>query len=324
MDEESAGALGPHKFHLNTDHFKINKYAGPQDRSFMRVSAEINEMFTNWRSLIDSRRSGTNRPGAQKKILENKARHVKVVNYLAKFDFSVRYKDVFSARHEGTGQWFLDHERFQNWQKAEGQTLWCPGIPGAGKTILLALAINHLQQRLTKSDEAVLFAFCDYKDRGSQSAESILLSLWRQLMQKRILSEVECENLEATYLKRGVSPTTDVLVKMISDEASKYSRVFILLDALDELNTENRDTLLYLLSKLSIRKNLLVTSRIPKEKTSQFRDVPQLEIRAKDTDITGYINGRLESVVNLRSKVERNHKLREEIRSTVTKKADGM
>ncbi|KAJ5779346.1 hypothetical protein N7457_007066 [Penicillium paradoxum] len=324
VDEESAGALGPHKFHLNTDHFKINKFSGPQDRSFTRVSSEINGMFTNWRLLIESRNAGTNRPGAQKRILENKARHEKIVTYLAKFDFSARYKDVFLTRYKGTGQWFLEAEAFQRWLNTEGQTLWCPGIPGAGKTILLAVAINYLQQRVSKQDEAVLFAFCDYKDRANQNAENVLLSLWRQLMQKRILSEVECESLEATYIKRGVAPTTDVLVKMISDEASKYPRVFILLDALDELDTESRDTLLYLLSKLSIKRNLLVTSRVPKEKTSQFRDVPQLEIRAKDTDITDYINGRLESVANLRTRVERNHRLREEIRSTVTKKADGM
>ena len=324
MDEESAGALGSHKFHLNTDHFKINKFSGPQDRSFLTVSAQINEMFTNWKPLIESRKAGSNRPGAQRKILENKDRHEKIVQFLAKFDFSARYKDVFSARHKKTGQWFLEAQNFQSWAGKSGQNLWCPGIPGAGKTILLAVAVNYLQEKFFKKGEVVLFAFCDYKERTNQSAANMVLSLWRQLMQKRVLSEVECENLETTYLKRGVLPTTEALIKMFSDEIGKYSRVFILLDALDELHTESRDSLIYLLRQLPTKKNLLITSRIPKENNSYFRNVPQLEIRARETDITDYINGRLESVSKLRSKVEDNHKLKEEIRSTITKKADGM
>ncbi|CAG8400414.1 unnamed protein product [Penicillium salamii] len=324
VDEESAGALGPHKFHLNTDHFKINKFSGPLDRSFLTVSSQINEMFTNWKPLVESRKAGSNRPGAQRKLMETKERHEKIVQFLAKFDFSARYRDVFSARHKMTGQWFVEAETFKTWVDRIGQRLWCPGIPGAGKTVLLAVAINHLQERFFKPDEVVLFAFCDYKDQQNQSAENILLSLWRQLMQKRVLGELECEYLETTYLKRGVFPTTDALVKLLSDEISKYSRVFILLDALDELRTENRDSLQYLLRQLPAKINLLMTSRVPKETTLEFRDVPQLEIRARDRDITDYINGRLDSVSKLRSKVEHNHKLKEEIRSTITKKADGM
>ncbi|KAJ5318775.1 uncharacterized protein N7506_011479 [Penicillium brevicompactum] len=324
VDEESAGALGPHKFHLNTDHFKINKFSGPLDRSFLAVSSQINEMFTNWKPLVESRKAGSNRPGAQRKIMETKERHEKIVKFLAKFDFSARYRDVFSARHKRTGQWFLETETFQAWVAKEGQSLWCPGIPGAGKTVLLAVAVNYLQETYFKSDEVVLFAFCDYKDQANQSAENIILSLWRQLMQRRVLGELECEYFETTYLKRGVFPTTDALVKLFSDEISKYSRVFILLDALDELRTESRDSLQYLLRQLPKRMNLLVTSRVPKETTVEFRNVPQLEIRARDKDITDYINGRLESVSKLRSKVEHNPKLKEEIRSTITKKADGM
>ncbi|CAG8217276.1 unnamed protein product [Penicillium olsonii] len=324
VDEESAGALGPHKFHLNTDHFKINKFSGPQDRSFLTVSSQMNEMFTNWKPLIESRKAGSNRPGAQRKVMETKERHEKIVQFLAKFDFSARFRDVFSVRHKSTGQWFLEAEKFKTWMEGKGQRLWCSGIPGAGKTVLLAIAINHLQERFFKPDEVVLFAFCDHRDRENQSAENIMLSLWRQLMQKRVLGELECEYLETTYSKRGVYPTTDALVKLLSDELSKYSRVFVLLDALDELRTESRDSLQYLLRQLPTNVNLLVTSRVPKETSLEFRNVPQLEIRARDQDIKDYINGRLQSVSKLRSQVEHNSKLREEIRNTITKKADGM
>ncbi|KAJ5297504.1 hypothetical protein N7508_007753 [Penicillium antarcticum] len=322
VNEESAGALGPHKVHLNTDHFKINKYSGPQDRSFLSVSAKITEMYKGWRPLIASRMSGPE-SGVQRKLKFNKERHERIVNFLAKFDFSARYSDVFLNRHKNTGQWILETESFQQWLLTAGKTLWCPGIPGAGKTTLFAIAVNYLQERFYKKEDAILFAFCDYKDRLNQTAHNILLSLWRQLMQNRILTEAECERLETTYLKRAVIPTTDTVLNMLSDEMSKYSRVFIMLDALDELTTESRDELLYLISNLPKNKKLLVTSRVPKEKTSPFSDVPQLEIRAKETDLTEYIDGRLQSS-RLASKLMHNNKLKRDIKDTVIKKANGM
>jgi Cdc6-like AAA superfamily ATPase len=110
---------------------------------------------------------------------------------------------------------------------------------------------------------------------------------------------------------------------MLSDELNKYSRAFIMLDALDELKTETRDELLYLISTLPKNKNLLVTSRVPKEMNSPFSDVPQLEIRAKEADLTEYIDGRLNSS-RLSSKLMHNNKLKRDIKYTVIRKASGM
>lgn len=245
-------------------------------------------MSRNRTQLIDGRKHGPNRHTAQRKLLKNRARHEKIVNSLAKFDFSARYKYVLTTKHKKTGQWFLEAESFQHWLRTEGQTLWCPGIPGAGKTLLLAVAVNYLQGRPFRNHEVVLFAFCDYKDQRSQNPGNMFLSLWRQLMQKRVLSEAECDSLESTYLKRGRILITDAIVDMFLNEASKYSRVFILLDALDELRTEDRDLLLYILSTRTKRMNVLITSRTPEEKTWEFRYLPQLEIRAGDKDIMDY------------------------------------
>ena len=50
--------------------------------------------------------------------------------------FSISQEDVLSRRHPGTGSWLLEHETFKAWVKHTGSILWCPGIPGAGKTVL--------------------------------------------------------------------------------------------------------------------------------------------------------------------------------------------
>lgn len=105
---------------------------------------------------------------------------------------------------------------------AYGETLWCPGIPGAGKTTLFAVTVHHLQETFDESKVAILFAYCDYQDRPNQSADNMMLCLWRQLMRKRQLSEAECEHLETQYLKRELLPTSGDLIKMLSDEFARY------------------------------------------------------------------------------------------------------
>ncbi|XTI88328.1 ankyrin repeat domain-containing protein [Cenococcum geophilum] len=48
---------------------------------------------------------------------------------------------------EGTGQWFLDSP----------ETLFCPGIPGAGKTIIAAIAIDYLCRTIGRDDIRVAY-----------------------------------------------------------------------------------------------------------------------------------------------------------------------
>jgi hypothetical protein len=52
-----------------------------------------------------------------------------VQRWISPLDFVKYQEDVFSRRHEGTGEWFLESEMFANWRDGEGDSgLWCPGI----------------------------------------------------------------------------------------------------------------------------------------------------------------------------------------------------
>jgi hypothetical protein len=67
-----------------------------------------------------------------------------VLNWLTPTDYSTQQSDYISRRQAGTGQWLLDSPEFQMWMQADKQTLFCPGIPGAGKTILTSIGIDGL------------------------------------------------------------------------------------------------------------------------------------------------------------------------------------
>ncbi|KAL3441342.1 nucleoside phosphorylase domain-containing protein [Aspergillus insuetus] len=199
---------------------------------------------------------------ARRKIEEAKRRHQAIVDYLAPYDFSKRYADVLSQRHENTGQWFLETAAFQKWLVTEGRTLWSSGMPGAGKSVLLATAIHHAQSLFARqADVAVIFAFCDNRDTANKTGENMIASLWRQLVKRRILSEVECADLEASYVDAGIHPTPSTLLGLLSSEMRRYRRVFIFLDALDELTVKHRDSLMFLLREIPLHRSLFLTSR---------------------------------------------------------------
>ncbi|KAJ6448541.1 hypothetical protein C8R45DRAFT_986196, partial [Mycena sanguinolenta] len=61
----------------------------------------------------------------------------RIIDWLSPVNFFVRQDDIFSTRQEGTGEWLLNKKRFKRWESSVGGVLWCRGIPGVGKTVLV-------------------------------------------------------------------------------------------------------------------------------------------------------------------------------------------
>ncbi|KAH6618287.1 hypothetical protein B0J18DRAFT_275640 [Chaetomium sp. MPI-SDFR-AT-0129] len=58
--------------------------------------------------------------------------------WLSDLEFHDKQRDAFAKHHQSTGEWLLSSEPFQRWLRDEKTTtIWCPGIPGAGKTVML-------------------------------------------------------------------------------------------------------------------------------------------------------------------------------------------
>jgi hypothetical protein len=62
--------------------------------------------------------------------------------------YPLQQSDFIAQREEGTGEWLLKSIEFQQWLAQTNQTLFCPGMPGAGKTITSSIVINHLHKTL--------------------------------------------------------------------------------------------------------------------------------------------------------------------------------
>ncbi|KAL7791573.1 ankyrin repeat-containing domain protein [Trichoderma ceciliae] len=79
-----------------------------------------------------------------------------ILKWLSPIDFAVQQNDYFSRCEPGTGQDFLKSEEVQNWLATSRQTLFCQGIPGAGKTFQTAILVNHLVERFQQYDTVEL------------------------------------------------------------------------------------------------------------------------------------------------------------------------
>jgi len=68
----------------------------------------------------------------------------KILEWLSPMDYGGEQGDILSIRQPGTGQWLLDTQQFQLWLQKDQQSLFRPGIPGAGKTVLTSIVVEHL------------------------------------------------------------------------------------------------------------------------------------------------------------------------------------
>ncbi|KAJ7266788.1 hypothetical protein C8J57DRAFT_1068691, partial [Mycena rebaudengoi] len=64
------------------------------------------------------------------------AERTKIIDWMSLLNFFLRHDNISRAQQAGTGVWLLKDTRFKNWTSRNGSTLWCYGMPGAGKTIL--------------------------------------------------------------------------------------------------------------------------------------------------------------------------------------------
>ena len=256
----------------------------------------------------------------------NKEEDLNILKWLTPIDYATQQSDHISRRQPGTGQWLLDSAEYQEWLKSPGKTLFCPGIPGAGKTILTAIVIDDIYSR-SKCDTSVgiAYLFCDFRRQHEQKIEDLLANLLKQLAQQQASMPDGVQTLYDRYRNQPKRPTLDEILSILHSVSILYSRVYIFVDALDECQVTNgcRKRLLSDIFELQarVRANIFSTSRFDPEIEKEFKQSISLEIRARDEDVQTYLAG---NIARLPSFVSSNPDLLDNIKATISKTVDGM
>jgi Cdc6-like AAA superfamily ATPase len=250
-----------------------------------------------------------------------------ILDWLTPTDYGTQQSDFLSRRQEGTGQWLLDSDEFQRWSNGNKQTLFCPGIPGAGKTIITSIIVEHLQTNFRNdAGIGIAYLYCNFRRQQEQKPRDLLASLLKQLIQRRPFMPASIITLYKRHNDERTRPSFDEISKELHSVVGDYSKAFIIIDALDECQVSEggRRRLLAEMFNLQTKTgaNLLATSRFIPETVKEFegRSMP-LEIRASDDDLQRYLDGHM---VQLPSFVLRSPDLQGEIKTEIIKTVDGM
>lgn len=242
-------------------------------------------------------------------------------------DYGLQQSDYLKRRQKGTGQWLLDSNEFQDWLSTSGQTLFCPGIPGTGKTILTSMVIDHLLTRFySNSDIGIAYIYCNYQRQNEQNIDNLLASILKQLAESQPSLQDPVRDLYGRHEKRKTRPSYNEISRVLQSVVDTYSRTFIIVDALDECQAADGCRTRFLSELFRLRENglvsILVTSRDLPEISSHFEEkCTRREIRATTDDITRYLEGSMES---LPSVVQEDKGLQREIVIGIAESVDGM
>jgi Cdc6-like AAA superfamily ATPase len=249
-----------------------------------------------------------------------------ILDWLTPTGYSAQQSDFLSRRQEGTGQWLLDSAEFKDWCTGDGDTLFCWGMPGAGKTIMISIVIDYLyNKRRNDSSVNIAYIYCNFRRQDEQKPVDLLASLLKQLLSELPDIPVSVRRLYEHHKVEKRRPSFDEISKELHSVVAARSKCFIIVDALDECHASDGGRSEFLAKLLELQKvgaNLFATSRsIPEIKKVFERKGVLMEIQASEEDVRRYLDGH---ITRLPSFVLRSPDLQEEIKTEIVKAVRGM
>ncbi|KAK1756048.1 hypothetical protein QBC47DRAFT_178875 [Echria macrotheca] len=224
------------------------------------------------------------------------------------------YKDRVEERVPDTCLWFLTHESYKTWQKADSGPLLVSADPGCGKSVLAKYLVDSRFGFSLPKEAAVCYFF--FKDGDQCTIELALCALIHQLLCLRprlIRHALPRYKQDREKLASNVTALWDILETATAD--SEAGTVVIILDALDECR-QDKDNMSRLSKYITthfrngLRKKLkiLMTSRPYESTTGPIQSLEQIfpRIRIKGEDDSETIRKEINSVIGYR--VERMNK----------------
>ncbi|KAK4220734.1 hypothetical protein QBC38DRAFT_493568 [Podospora fimiseda] len=163
-----------------------------------------------------------------------------VVQWLSPADSATTHEKHQAARANtlNSGQWLLNHRRFQDWfdpKYCQTPLLWMNGKPGAGKTVLASRIIDEVK---SLKDVSLAYFYCNETDPTRNTFLSVARGLLAQLLphDESLLLHMDKKRQEGTdpILSRpGVA-------KDFLRLALKRRKSYVIIDGIDECVRDQR------------------------------------------------------------------------------------
>ncbi|KAK2850705.1 hypothetical protein FQN49_005405, partial [Arthroderma sp. PD_2] len=258
---------------------------------------------------------------------EAKKEREKIATWLTPINYyRERQSDCIDEHQPETLQWLLESTEYQTWLNTSKKTLLCHGSPGAGKTIATATVVADLEEKL-KNDASsiVIYLYCDYKMHDEQKLRDLLSCLLKQLVLAHETLPDTIKRLHDNHKKGQTRPLFKEILTAFNSLASGYSRIYILVDALDECQTEDACQSKLITEILKIQDklgaNLFLTSQPMAQIMERFKGCLQKEISASKEDIGAYLDAEMS---HFQSAVLEDTELMETVKTRIIEAVGGM
>jgi len=244
---------------------------------------------------------------------------------------------VEGAKYPGTCGWTLQNAKVKSWlqRKPDTPILWLQGTPGSGKSVISTQLVNFMKV----AKVFVIYHFCTYLYASSTMYEQILRSLLLQLLQKdgdliaHVYNEYVLGRKSATV--SALEQLLQTLVTSTSNEPNQTEYIWIILDGLDECESEKQARVVSLINQITSKSSLsgstvckvLVSSRASPILSNRLRKKQIISLTEEKECLEGaireYASQRLRSLHRKFGQLEVGPIEIEEFKCGIAKKADG-
>ena len=241
------------------------------------------------------------------------------------------------SKYPGTCGWVLQNTKVKSWlqRKPDTPILWLQGTPGSGKSVISTQLVSFMKA----AKMFVIHHFCTYSYASSTMYEQILRSLLLQLLQKNgdlvahVFNEYVLGRKSATV--SALEQLLQTLVTSISNEPNQTQYIWIVLDGLDECESEKQARMVNLINQTTSKSSssgtavckVLVSSRASPILLNRLRKKQVISLteekKCLEEAIRGYASQRLRSLHRKLGQLEIGPTEMEEFKCGIAKKADG-
>ncbi|XP_044716492.1 NACHT domain-containing protein [Hirsutella rhossiliensis] len=343
VEEASACIPGLDRYALQTDHLKINKYQGPTDRSFERVSAVISEMCRGAKDVVRRRHDPREIVTDNRSALKHKPEAETCLVDLFVTDpleDKMNLKRKKGDRARGTCEWILGTEALTAWlgpsqtELTESQAtnvLWLRGYPGTGKSTMAIFLTEALSAAFSATyGKTLAYFFCDSGFGTRKTATSVVRGLLLQLVQQhpQLLDYVLPKyNERRAKLFESFDALWTIFMAAAADQHT--GQKYCIIDALDECDQESQKILLRQLQETFQSQHapsnlrILITSR-PYPEIREYLEIFANEDLASFPEAKQDIDRCIqERVANLAERKRYTDKVKGRVGDILRDKADG-
>ena len=191
--------------------------------------------------------------------------------------------------------------------------------------------LEYIHEKHAMNDETgIVYAYLRYDSAETQVLSNLLGAFIKQLCFRNELDPPLLDFFKE-YSRDARVPLYEKLESHFIQLAERFTRFFILVDALDEVQQEQRKKIFQMILNLVNRLQcvqVFVTSRKEEDIVNMFLQLkaPKIEIEAKNNaiDIEIYVRGKIETLISQGELKLQDRSLHDKIVQELVGKADGM